>query len=273
MEHWFPLLVVLSQVVVLQFYSVTVGTRVMYQRVLDRNPAWVAEHPEFTADNPEPRLSLWISYAMGLAIYARIFFAPDQTGIFYSLDTTLESVLIDSLMTSVMLAFIHNAVYFVHIRRMIRQVPPTEVRQASLDRRALRDSVRMGWVYVAALLIAAIVGVYTYALFAEIVSGELFYYRVSGLLVASLIGTGVTLYALRRKPTDADELFSGRFRVWEVRGGVAVLYLLVLIGVLCILGDVFDVYPFTDLSIFIALSILIQSLTVWGCRYELSPLD
>jgi hypothetical protein len=273
MEHWFPLLVVLSQVVVLQFYSVTVGTRVMYQRVLNRNPTWVAEHPEFTADNPEPRLSLWVSYAMGLAIYARIFFAPDQLGIFYSPDTTLESVLIDSLITSVTLTLLHNAVYFLRFRRMIRRVPPFEVRQASLDRRALRDFVPMGWVYLAALLISAIVGVYTYALFAEVVSGELFYARVSGLFIASLIGTGVTLYALRRKPTDADELFSGRFRMWEVRGGVAVLYLLVLIGVLCILGDVFDIHPFTDLSVFIALSILIQSLAVWGCRNELSPLD
>ena len=273
MEHWFPLLVVLSQVVVLQFYTVPAGTRVMYQRVLDRNPAWVAAHPEFTADNPEPRLSLWISYAMGLAICARIFFAPDRAGIFYAADTTLESALIDSLMVSITLGLLHNAIYFLHVRRMIRRVPPTEVRQASLDRRALRDFVRMSWVYVAALLIAAIVGVYTYALLAEVVSGELFYYRVSGLLIACLIATGITLYALRRKPTDADELFSGRFRMWEVRGSVSVLYLMVLTGVLCILGDVFDIYPLTDLSVFVALSILVQSLAVWACRNELSPLD
>jgi hypothetical protein len=123
------------------------------------------------------------------------------------------------------------------------------------------------------LLIAAIFGAYTYAFFAGIVAGKLFYDRVSGLLIACLIGTGVTLYALRRKPTDAGELFSGRFRVWEVRGSIAVLYLLVLIGFVCILGDVFAVYPFTDLGIFVALSILVQSIAVWASRHELSPLD
>jgi len=71
MEHWFALLVVLSQVAVFQFYAVPRGTRLMYRRVLNRNPEWIAEHPEFTAENPSPSVSLWISYATGLAIYAR----------------------------------------------------------------------------------------------------------------------------------------------------------------------------------------------------------
>jgi hypothetical protein len=273
MEHWFALLVVLSQVAVLQFYAVPYGTRLMYRRALGRNPAWVAEHPEFTAENPAPRASLWISYAMGLSIYAWIFFAPDAARIFIPHDTTPESLLVDSIIASGLLMMVHHSVYLLRVRRMIRRIPPPEIRKASLDRRALRDFLPIGWVYAAGVLIAAVCAVYTYALSAEIISRELFFARVHGLFVCCAICAGVVLYALRRKPTEADEIFSGRFRLWEVRSSVALLYFIAAIGVRCILGDIFDVWLFSDLGFFVAMSIATQAGFVWTTRRGVSPID
>ena len=215
MEYWFALLVVLSQIAVLHFYAAPYGTRLMYRRALGRNPAWVAEHPEFTAENPAPRASLWISYAMGLAIYAWIFIPHD---------TTSEPPLVDSIIASVSLMLVHHGVYLLRVRRMIQRIPPPEIRKASLDRRALRDFLPISWVCAGGALIAALCAVYTYALSAEIISRELFFARVNGLFICCAIWAGVVVYILRRKPTEADEILSGRFRLWEVRGSVAVLY-------------------------------------------------
>ena len=273
MEHWFALLVVLSQVAVLQFYAVPYGTRLMYRRALNRNPEWVAEHPEFTAEYPAPRASLWISYAMGLAIYARIFFAPDAAPIFILHDSFLEPLLVDSIIASGLLMLIHHSVYHLRVRRMIRRIPPPEIRKASLDRRALRDFLPISWVYAAGVLIAAVCAVYTYALSAEIISRELFFARVHGLFICCAICAGVVLYALRRKPTEADEIFSGRVRLWEVRSGVALLYLIAAIGVWRILGDIFDVWLFADLGVLVAMSIAIQIGSGWACRHEVTPID
>jgi hypothetical protein len=273
MEHWFALLVVLSQVAVLQFYAVPYGTRLMYRRALNRNPEWVAEHPEFTAENPAPRASVWISYAMGLAIYARVFFAPDAAPIFIPHDTTSESLLVDSIIASGLLMLVHHSVYLLRVRRMIRRVPPPEIRKASLDRRALRDFLPIGWVYAAGALIAAVCAVYTYALFAEIIPRETFFARVHGLFICCAIWAGIVLYTLRRKPTEADEILSGRFRLWEVRSIVALLYFIAAVGVWRILGDIFDVWLFSDLGFFVVMSIAIQVGSVWACRHEVSPTD
>jgi hypothetical protein len=273
MEHWFALFVVLSQVAVFHFYAIPYGTQLMYRRALNRNPDWVAEHPEFTAEYPAPRASLWISYAMGLAIYARIFFAPDAARIFIPHDTTSESLLVDSIIASGLLMLVHHSVYFLRVRRMIRRVPPPEIRKASLDRRALRDFLPIGWVYAAGALIAAVCAVYTYALSTEIVSRELFFTRVHGLFICCAICAGIVLYALRRKPTEADEIFSGRFRLWEVRCSVALFYLITAVGVWRILGDIFDVQLFSDLGFFVAMSIATQAGFVWTTRHGVSPID
>jgi hypothetical protein len=273
MEHWFPLLIVLSHVTVFHFYAVPAATRLMYQRALNRNPRWISAHPEFTADYPEPRLSLWFSYAMGLVIYPWIFSAPYFARFFYSSDAELESALIDSLMVSVGFALLHHAVYFLRVRSMIRQIPPAEIREASLERRALGDYVRVAWIYAAALLITALCGVYTYALLTEVVSEDLFVDRLSSVFISCLIWVGITLYVLRRKPTDADELFSGRFRLWEMRASVGMLYFGVFFWGACVLGDVFDVFPFTDLSIFVAMSVTLQVAAIWASRNKVSPLD
>jgi hypothetical protein len=262
MENWFPLLVVVSHIAIFHFYAVPCGVRLMYQGALNRNPAWVTEHPEFTAENPAPRLSLWISYALGFSLYAWLVFVADYTS---------EWVLIYLIAASGLLVLLHHSVYFARVRRINRSIPAPAIREASLDRRALRDFLPMGWVYAGVVMIAAIYTVYTYAFLAEIIPGELFFRRTSGVSVACLIATAAMLYCLCRKPTDADELFSGRYRTWEVRANVAVFYLLVLAGGWRILGDVFDVYVGTDLGVIVAISIALQCVVVWASRNEVIP--
>jgi hypothetical protein len=273
MEYWFALLVVLSQVAVLQFCIVPHGTRLMYRRALNRNPEWIAEHPEFTAEYPAPKVSLWISYAMGLSIYARIFFAPDAAPIFIPHDAFSEPLLVDSIVASGLSMLVHHCVYLLRVRRMIRRIPPPEIRMASLDRRALRDFLPIGWVYAGGTLVAAVCAVYACALSAEIISRELFFTRVHSLFICCAISAGVLLYALRRKPAEAHEIFSGRLRLLEVRSSVALLYFIATIGVWRILGDIFDVWLFSDLGVFVAISIAIQIGSVWACRHEVSPTD
>jgi hypothetical protein len=263
MEHWFALLVVLSQVAVFHFYAVPCETRLMYQRVLDRNPAWIASHPEFTAANPPPKLSAWISYAIGLSLYVWLILAP-------SMDT--ETLVINAMMASVLLTLIHPVVYPARFHRMSRKVPPPEIREASLDRRALRDFLSPIWVYTAAGLIAAVIAVYAVALLADRIPEEVLFYRVSGLLIGCAALDGIIWYALRRKPTRADELFSGRFRCWKVRGPVAVLYLFVAVGTWRILGDVFDIHPLSEIGVWVALSIAVQVGWVWECKNRVSPI-
>jgi hypothetical protein len=211
MEYRFAVLVVLSQVAVFHFYAVPRETRLMYQRVLDRNPAWIASHPEFTAANPPPRFGVWISYAIGLSIYAWLILAP-------SMDT--ETLVINAMSASVLLTLIHPIGYSARFRRMSRMVPPPEIREASLDRRALRDFLSPIWVYTAAGLIAAVIAVYAVALFADRIPEEIFFARVHGLLICCAGLAGFIWYSLRRKPTRADELFSGRAQI-ECADGLA----------------------------------------------------
>jgi hypothetical protein len=73
--------------------------------------------------------------------------------------------------------------------------------------------------------------------------------------------------------TDADELFSGRFRLWKMRASVGMLYFTVFFWGACVLGDVFDVFPFTDLSLFVAMSVTLQAAAIWASQNEVSPLD
>jgi hypothetical protein len=67
--------------------------------------------------------------------------------------------------------------------------------------------------------------------------------------------------------------FSGRLRLLQVRGSVALLYFVAAMGTLRFFGDAFDIHPLPELGSLVVMSIAIQIGLVWATRHGVSPID
>jgi peptidoglycan biosynthesis protein MviN/MurJ (putative lipid II flippase) len=134
------------------------------------------------------------------------------------------------------------------------------VRSAPIQRRDLGDFVRPIWLVVAALLNAAIVSVFVGGYLTGAITGELLMRRTVGIVIGLALAAGLLCYGLRRKPSRADEMLQGTYRLREVQLYVALFYLMAFVGLFRIGTDFLDIHLFTVLSYFVVNSVVVQAL-------------
>lgn len=100
--------------------------------------------------------------------------------------------------------------------------------------------------------------IYLGALLSEALVTEVAAIRLLAFSGVITLGTGVLIVTLRRKNSEMEHVLGAGGRRIEVIASITVLYLAVLAGVYLILHDFFGVTYFSDASLLVAVSMLVQ---------------
>lgn len=251
MDYLFETIVFYSQLVVYHGLAIPHVARSSYRSAVERNPPWLAQHPDTLRRYPPPRLAIRLSYALALLLAVAYPLGRLQT----SVNTSLSVLFLSSTLAFGLHALLYH---LVRIRPMVAQIPAPARRTATMQRRDLRDFVDPIWLWVAGLLNAAVVLVFLGGYLTGEIGAELLLQRTLGLGIGLAFSAGLLRYGLRRKPRPADARFRGTYRLREVQLYVAMFYLMAFVGLFRIGTDFLDVHLFTVLSYFVANSVIVQ---------------
>ncbi|MDB5350267.1 MAG: hypothetical protein JWN86_1514 [Planctomycetota bacterium] len=222
MTEWVDFFVYGAMIVTYWFVFATWISGFTISMVADRNPDWLAAHPEFARQLIGSRWFLWSCYAWGaLSLVVLLAF---QIGVWpraislAALQAPKWMVLkdINSTMLIVGLVYFFGCVG-MFTRRLRREVPLAERRNATLERRSLDDFVPR-WLRVATYTLAGI------HLTAWLTVGVLRLYSTPGFwgqFVTLIVFSGVffffTRVSVNRPPIAMDRIFGPGYRRGEVR--------------------------------------------------------
>lgn len=245
------LVLIFTQIPIVFIYTTRMYCLVYSHHALSRNTEWVANHPEFTRHISYGNMMRLIGYMIAVLSLASIgyyiFQNPDPVNIVPMLFLPQIAWLVGILLYTVALNF-----------KVTRTIPLADRRSTILEDQSLAAYVPHWVVALGYIGLLLMTGVYLWALTSGTLTSALATARLSGLGGIIIIVTGVLVYALRRKHSELDFVFSVSGRKIEVRATVAVLYLGVLAGLMRILGDFFDIHIFATGTFFIVISITVQ---------------
>ncbi len=150
---------------------------------------------------------------------------------------------------------VYIAIFYLAVTRTI---PAPGTRQASLADRRLSSFMPLWSVYLCYTLLALVLMIYLGALLSEALVTEVAAIRLLAFSGVITLGTGVLIVTLRRKNSEMEHVLGAGGRRIEVIASITVLYLAVLAGVYLILHDFFGVTYFSDASLLVAVSMLVQ---------------
>ena len=203
--------------------------------IADRNPGWMADHPEFGRRLGESRWFPWSCLLCGsvsvLALLALQIGAWPQPLEFAR--ATPEWEMLKDLNSALLIAgLIYLAICAALFYRWLHaNVPRSSRRQATLERRSLHDYVPRMFQYAVYAVFALHLAIWV----AVGVTGRYATPGFSGAVVFQFAVSGVFLLfmmnAVRRRPGTMDRMFGSSYRRAEVRGAFVVQLLPVLNGV------------------------------------------
>jgi uncharacterized Tic20 family protein len=115
---------------------------------------------------------------------------------------------------------------------------------------------------------ALIAAVYIQAVRLGRIDNATFTARMTGLSIGLIFGTLALFYGIRRKRQPLDDAWGPSYRKLEICFYVFVLYLLALVGVNCVLEDIFAISFFSDITFVIAVSLIIQAFSLWFSKHH-----
>jgi hypothetical protein len=218
-------------------------TRLTIPLIADRNPVWLAAHPEAAERIAASRLHVWISFALGAVSLAVLtafqvgWWHPD-----YNAGLRAPSgwmVLWDLAISSMIAALVIGGGMGIRgFLRLKKLVPLAPQRQATLERRSLDDYVPRAVRYavysavvvnLVAWVAAAILGTH---------SSPVFWPRVVTMFVLSGFFWFFTAVSVARRPNVWDRLFASAYRCFEVRMTFGCQILTPIIGALRLYEEV-----------------------------------
>ncbi len=257
------LLVVLActQIPIIFIFTSHTGLRMANYYCHRRNPDWVATHAEFNRHimiNAAARGVAWLIAAVSaIAIVKYVFITP--TPAYYAL------LLVAPLTFWVSAYLVYIAIFYLAVTR---KIPAPARRQASLADRRLSSFAPLWTVYLCYALLLLILMIYFWALRSEALATALVARRLLAFCSVIILGSGVLMVTLRRKNSEMEHMLGASGRKIEVIASITLLYLIVLVGAVVILQDVFNIELFSLVSLLEAISLLIQ---VYFLAYCLHP--
>jgi len=260
------LALILTQIPIIFIYATRMYCRMYSHFALSRNADWVADHPEFTRH---------INYEKVMRLFAYIISAMSFTSIgYYILQNPAPNNIVPMLILPQLAWLAGMLLYSVALHfKVTRAIPLPDRRSTKLEDQSLAAYVPHWVVALSYVGLLLAVGVYLWALASGALPTGLATARLVGLGGIIAIGTGVLVFALRRKHSELEFMFGKNGRKIEVRGTVAVLYFGVLVGLMSILGDFYGIGLFEDAFFFIVISFFVQVSMAVMCIKQKAKLE
>ena len=249
-----------TQIPIIFIFTSHTGLRLAHYYCQKRNPDWVAAHPEFKRHsiiNTTARGMAWLIAAVSVvAIIKYVFIMPTST--YYAL------LLIAPLTIWVSCYLVYISIFYLTVTR---KIPAPKRRQASLADRRLSAFVPLWIVYLCYAMLALILASNAWALLSEAHDTVLSVKRLLAFTVAIILGSGVLIVSLQRKNSEMEHVLGAGGRRLEVIASIVVLYLIVLVGGYFLLHDFFNISYFSDASLLVVISLLIQAYFLAYCLH------
>ncbi|GEM_PF-1329747 len=247
MTDWIDFFVYAAFLFALWFVQPVAQRRLAIPFLVDRNPQWVAAHPEAVQAMAHARWRIWLSWALGAASLAVL--ASYQLGLWQgpppqpgAPPTMGWMILFTLTMASMLAALVIGGAIGLHAHiRTRRRVPIAPHRRATLERRALDDYVPRPVQYLTYALVLANIGAWAAAALLEAHSSPLFWSRVATMLFLSAFFWFTARIAVMRRANVMDRVFGADFRRWEVRYTFSMQALTPIVGALRLYEEVHDV--------------------------------
>ncbi|PWF46139.1 hypothetical protein C7C56_016625 [Massilia glaciei] len=213
-----------SQIAMLYWLTAARMMRLVDATFFHKNPAWLADHPEFKQRHATPKIALWSLYALGAAWFALLAYSAAQSD---------RPDLLTVLTFAPTLAWAGLMLCYAGVGhyRVYRKIPLPERRSAQFERRSLRDFVHPAWTTTCFALYAAAILAYLAGHHLGLIATHVLAGRMAGFAVIVPVGVATLLYCVRRKRQPIDDAWGPAYRQMEVRGNVVALYgCLIVVG-------------------------------------------
>jgi hypothetical protein len=276
MTDWIDFAVYGTFMFALYFAQPTTQQRLIVPLLTDRNPEWVAAHPDVVRRIAMSRWRLWLSYGLGaislglLASYQlglwhvppnRDGFVPPKWAVLWNL--AMAGLVISMLIGGAVGLWAHFA-----IKRLIPVAPR---RQATLERRSLDTSVPRWLQHVAYAFVAINLAAWIVAGILGTHSSPIFWTRVVIMFGLSGFFFWATRAVVARRANVLDRIFGPAHRTWEVRITFVTQLLPPMIGALRLYEEV-TATQLLDLSRAAQLA-LAMFITLWLLSISRLPVD
>jgi hypothetical protein len=261
---WTLYAVIFSQVVVLFGVAAPATFRLLQRSYLNKNAAWLGDHPEFVARYGQVRYPARLSYLLGALwlLFLALVIAGGQMA---------EHLTAALLAPAFCWMALEATVAAIEYRRVALKIPLPAVRRATLEPRGLRDFASPAWIFPGYALLAGIMATYTVGYSHELVDGAVFAWRMASMVVGTGLWIVTLRYCVRRKRQLVDDTFGPGYRRLEVRGTIGCLYIFAGFALLRGLQELFGIYLLTDLTFLTLGSILLQTVLLsWVARLNAS---
>lgn len=252
-----------SQIVVLYWLAAPASFRLLRQSYLNRNPAWAAATPGYTAADPAPRYPVVIAALLGLAWLIK--FAMDWHANEGWPDGT-AALLWPALLWLVLEVGVAGAEYY----RLYRHIPVPAKRRVVVERRRLADYIHPAWCYPAVALLLAVTCTYIGAFAHELIDVEVALLRGAGLLLGAILWAAALYHSVSRKKQPIDDALGPHYRGAEVRAIVACLYVFGLLSAEKAVADIFGIHVLRDRYVLAITSLALQLLVLFWMTFNFS---
>jgi len=246
MTEWVDFFIYAGLVVTYWFVFATWSSRFTIAMVADRNPDWLDVHPEFASRLTGSRWFVWSCYVWGAMSLAALLalqigawpqaLAPYAPGA----EKWARLKNINWALLGVGLVYYFGCVG-VFTRRLRKDVPLAERRNATLERRSLDDFVPRGLrTAIYTLVVIHLAGWLTVGV-SRLYSTPRFWDRFVTLIALSGIFYFFTRLSVNRPPFAMDRIFGPHYRRGEVRYAFALEVCLPAMFALLIYQEVADV--------------------------------
>jgi hypothetical protein len=221
MSEWVDLVVYAALVVAVWGWFPALSSRLTIPVIADRNPGWLADHPESErrlAENRWFRRSclLWGSISLLTLVAFQVGAWPQQLAFLQATSKWEALKDLNSALLVVGLIYATGCAVLFY-RWLDAKVPLSSRRQATLERRSLHDYVprRLQYVVysviVVHLLLWGAVGIAEREATPAFWGGMAFQFAISGAFLLFMMS------AVRRRPGTMDRIFGASYRRSEVR--------------------------------------------------------
>lgn len=244
----------ISQVIVVYWLFPALFLRALPGLSFRKNPAWVADHPDFQTASATPVWATGLFYLAGAAWLLVLTGAVPAIG---GLGLRSASLL----PTCTWLAMFACFMMFDHWR-VGRRIPLPARRSASLARRSLRSYLHPAWVWTCQAGYLAVIGTYAAGLYLGVFDADTSIRRMIGACATLALTAPVLAWGVCRKPREQDNLWGPASRKVEILFMVAVQYAGLLVLVCTLMGDLFPAMTLDNAAVLGAVNLLTQAFLV-----------
>jgi hypothetical protein len=239
MSEWVDFFVYAVQVVLLWVFLPRQARTLTWPWIADRNPGWIAAHPEAVGRFERSRWFVNTCYLCATACVSLLLMAMLDL-LPLRVDAPKWEVMKDLYATFMIIGMLGwFAAWFAWARWLAKYVPLAETRHATLRPRVTSDYVPLAWRIVVEVLTVLHLAVWLVLPALGLAGGADYWSRFTFIVFATIVVTVFAAVALRRPPGYPDRIFGEGFRRIEVRLTYVLRLVPLIPGAMMIGEDVF----------------------------------